>query len=79
MELYRFLLKIERQRKILTKFGKKNFNNDEIRLIENDYDNILKNAEEQNEEILSTYWKEKEKTLLNRLRKYKNQTLLFCL
>lgn len=77
MELYRFLLKIEKQRKILIKFGKKNFTNDEIRLIENDYDNILKNAEEQNEEILSTYWKEKEKTLLNRLRKYKNQTLLF--
>lgn len=77
MELYRLLLKVEKQRKILIKFGKTNFTNEEIKIIENDYDMILKNAEEQNKLISSTYWREKENTLLNRLRKHKNRTLLF--
>lgn len=77
MELYHFLLKLERQRKILMKFGKTSFTEDEIKLIENEYDNILKTAEEQNGNILSTYWKEKETTFLNRLIKYKNSTLFF--
>ena len=77
MELYHFLLKLERQRKILIKFGKNSFTDDEIKKIEDEYDNILKTAKEQNENILSTYWKEKETTLLNRLIKYKNSNLLF--
>ena len=77
MDLYRFLLKIERQRKILMKFGKNSFNDDEIKKIEDDYDRILKNASTQNQMISSTYWKEKETTLLNRLIKYKNTILLF--
>lgn len=77
MELYRLLLKVEKQRQILKKFGKTSFTKEEIKLIENDYDMILKNAEKQNKEILSTYWKEKQNTLLNRLKKYKNTTLLF--
>jgi len=77
MDLYRFLLKLEKQRKILMKFGKKSFNEAEIKRIENEYDDILNYAKEQNENILSTYWKEKENTLLNRLIKYKNTTLLF--
>ena len=77
MEIYRLLLKIEKQRKILTEFGKINFTDEEIKIIENDYDMILKNAEEQNKEISSTYWKEKENTLLNRLKKHKNTTLFF--
>lgn len=77
MELYHFLLKLEKQRKILMKFGKTSFTDDEIKLIEDEYDNILKNAKEQNENISSTYWKEKETTFLNRLIKHKNSTLFF--
>lgn len=77
IELYRLLLKVEKQRQILTKFGKTNFTKEEIEIIDNDYDMILKNAEKQNENILSNYWKEKQNTLLNRLKKYKNTTLLF--
>ena len=75
MELYRFLLKVEKQRKILTKFGKTSFTEEEIKVIENEYDEILKNGEEQNKKILSSYWKEKEEALLKRLKKYKNTTL----
>ena len=77
MNLYRFLLKIERERKILTKFGKTKFSSEEIKLIEEEYDEILKIGEEQNKEISSTYWKEKEEKLLRRLKKYKNTTLFF--
>lgn len=77
MELYRFLLKLEKERKILVKFGKNSFTREEIKTIENEYDMILENAKEQNQAISSTYWKEKENTLLNRLIKYKNTTLLF--
>lgn len=77
MELYHFLLKVDRQRKILAKFGRKSFTEEEIKLIENDYDMILRNAEEQNKEISSIYWQEKENTFLNRLIKYKNSTLLY--
>ena len=51
MEIYRFLLKLERQRKILMKFGKNNFTEDEIKKIEDDYDSILENAKEQNQTI----------------------------
>lgn len=77
MELYRFLLKVERQRKILMKFGKNSFNNEEIKIIEDEYDSILEKAKIQNQSISSTYWKEKENALLNRLIKYKNTTLLY--
>lgn len=77
MTFYRFLLKTERERKILSKFGKTSFNNEEIKLIEEEYDDILKIGEEQNKEISSSYWKEKEETLLRRLKKYKNTTLFY--
>lgn len=77
MDLYHFLLKLERQRKILIKFGKNSFTEEEIKAIENEYDKILETAKEQNQTISSTYWKDKENTLLNRLIKHKNTTLFF--
>lgn len=77
MELYRFLLKIERQRKILMKFDKNSFTKEEISAIENEYDSILEKAKDQNQAISSTYWKDKENALLNRLIKHKNTTLFF--
>ena len=77
MDLYRFLLELEKQRKILMKFGKNSFTEEEIKQIEDEYDAILENAKEQNQTISSCYWKEKETTLLNRLIKYKNTILFF--
>ena len=77
MTFYRFLLKLDRERKILLKFGKTKFTKEEISLIEKEYDEILEVAEVQNSEILSTYWKEKEDTLLRRFKKYKNTILFF--
>ena len=77
MTFYRFLLKLNRERKILLKFKKTNFTEKEISLIEKEYDGILETAEAQNKEILSTYWKDKMNTLLKRLKKYKNSILFF--
>lgn len=77
MDLYRFLLKLVRERKILEKFGRNSFTKEEIEQIKKEYDEILSIAEEQNKNILSTYWKEKENTFLKRLKKYKNTILFF--
>lgn len=77
MSLYNLLLKFERDRKILIKFGMNKFNQDEIKLMEEDYDKILKIAKDENELISSSYWKEKANTLLNRCIKYKKQMLFY--
>ena len=77
MELYRLLLKFEVNRKILSKFGKRKFTLDEIKIMEQEYDEILSKAKEENEKILSSYWKEKTNTLLNRCIKYKNSMLFY--
>jgi len=77
MTFYRFLLKLDKERKILLKFNKNSFTKEEINLIEKEYDEILETAENQNKEISSTYWKEKANTLLKRLKKYKNTILFF--
>ena len=78
MELYRLLLKFEVNRKILSKYGRDKFTLDEVKIMEQEYDEILSRAKEQNEKILSSYWKDKTNTLLNRCIKYKN-TMLFYL
>ena len=77
MNFYRFLLRLDKERKILLKFNKTSFTKEEIHLIEKEYDEILETAEIQNKEISSTYWKEKANTLLKRLKKYKNTILFF--
>ena len=76
-KLYKFLLRIESNRKILMKFGRNKFEESEIKIIEDDYEYILEQAEKENKEISSTYWKEKSNTLLNRLKKYKNCVLFY--
>lgn len=77
MSLYRLLLKFEKNRQILKKYGRKEFTKSEIELMEKDYDNILLNAEIQNKEIISSYWKEKCDTFLKRCIKYKKSMLFF--
>ena len=77
MALYRFLLKLDRERKILLKFNKNSFTKEEISFIEKEYDEILEIGKIQNKEIKSTYWKEKANTLLKRFKRYKNSLLFF--
>ena len=75
-EIFKLLLKNERNRKILSKFGREKFTKEEIKLIEQEYDDILNQGIIENNEIYSTYWQEKSNTLLKRLKKYKS-TILF--
>lgn len=77
MEMYRFLLKLETNRQILKKYGRKEFTVEEINLMEKEYDLIVDQAENQNELIPSTYWKGKSNTLRKRLIKNKEQFLQF--
>lgn len=77
MDLYRLLLKFERNRKILCKYKVKKFEDYEIKQMEDEYDSILKRAKEENELITSSYWKEKANTLLNRCIKYKSSMLFY--
>ena len=77
MRLYSLLLKFEKNRQILIKFGKTSFGDEEIKLMEEEYDEIVKFAVEENENILSSYWKEKANALLKRCIKYKRQTLWY--
>ena len=77
MDLYRLLLKFEKNRKIISKFGATEFSKEEIKLMEEDYDIILQRAKEENEFIPSTYWKEKANTLLNRCIKFKDEMLFY--
>ena len=76
-KIFEFLLRIERNRKILSKFGRDKFSEEEIGQIEQEYDSILNCGTEENKEISSTYWQEKANTLLRRLKKYKNSILFY--
>ena len=49
----------------------------QIEIMEKEFDNILSRAKKENEYILSTYWKEKCNTLLNRCIKYKKNMLFY--
>ncbi len=77
IRLYNLLLKFERNRHILMKYKVNKFNEEEIKLMEKEYDDILEIANEENKLISSTYWKEKANTLLKRCIKYKKQMLLY--
>lgn len=77
MKLYRLLLKFEVNRKILSKFGREKFTVEEIKIMEDEFDSILSRASEENNAILSSYWKEKTNTLLNRCVKYKKSMLFY--
>ena len=77
IRLYQFLLRINKNIEILKKYGRTSFTKEEIEQIEKEYDDLLNEGEEQNDEILSKYWKEKADKLLRRLVKYKNSVLFF--
>ena len=77
MKLYNLLLKFEKNRQILSKYKVNSFKKEEIKFMEEEYDNILEFAKVENDYIPSTYWKEKPNTLLNSCIKYKKQMLFY--
>ena len=76
-KIFQLLLRNERNRKILSKFGRDKFTEEEIKLIEQEYDDILNQGVIENNDICSKYWKEKSNTLLRRLKKYKSSILFY--
>lgn len=54
---YYLLLKMERERRILEKYGGEKFTDEEIDIIGSDYDKITKIVNQQNAEISSSYWR----------------------
>ena len=76
-KIFQLLLRNERNRKILSKFGRDKFTEEEIKLIEQEYDDILNQGVIENNDICSKYWKEKSNTLLKRLKKYKSSILFY--
>lgn len=77
MNLYSFLLRCDKARKIAQLYGMKAFEKYDLDNFEKEYDKILGKGKLENENISSTYWKDKENTLLNRFIKYKQQMLFF--
>jgi len=77
MKLYEYLLRIERTRKMAILFGMEKFEKIDLESIEKEYDEILERGKKENDSISSTYWKEKEDTLLKRLIKYKDSVLFY--
>ncbi len=77
MKLYELLLRCDKTRKIAKAYGINKFEEEDIKRIEREYDDILESGKQENENISSTYWQEKENALLNRLIKYKNCVLFY--
>ncbi len=77
MKLYEFLLRCERTRKLAILFGLEKFEKTDLENLEIEYDKILELGKQENTSINSTYWKDKENALLNRLIKYKDSVLFY--
>ena len=76
-DMRKLLLKANITRSIAKKYGLEEFEEEIIQRYEKEYDEILESGFEQNKETKSKVYKEDEKKLLNRLKKYKENHLLF--
>ena len=68
---------MNRTRKLAIKFGKNSFEIHEIQLYEEIYDKILEKALIENQNIASSYYRDKAEKLRRRLAKYKDNQLYF--
>ena len=76
-EMLNFLFTLNRTRKLAIKFGKNSFEIHEIQLYEEIYDKILEKALIENQNIASSYYRDKAEKLRRRLAKYKDNQLYF--
>lgn len=72
-----FLLELNRYKKRLVQHGLLSIPTKSFQTISNRYDKILELGYEQNKVIKSKYYHDEEKALLNRLKKYKSNHLMF--
>lgn len=76
-EMLDFLFILNRTRKLAIKFGKSSFEVQEIQWYEETYDKILEKALIENQNIASSYYRDKAEKLRRRLIKYKDNQLYF--
>lgn len=76
-EMLDFLFTLNRTRKLAIKFGKSSFEVQEIKHYEEIYDNLLEKALIENQNIASSYYRDKAEKLRRRLIKYKDNHLYF--
>lgn len=74
-ELWKFAWNLNKKRKELLQNNNTQFTSEEIIEYEKEYDEIIQNGIKQNKNTPSKYLKDKEKTVLNRLIKYKENYL----
>ena len=72
-----FLNSLNVYRKKLIQGGIKEISNEKLEKYSAIYDDILKKGYKENEKLKSEYYKKEEKKLLNRLKKYKSNHLMF--
>ncbi len=76
-DLRSFLCCLNTSKKNLEAKGCSNFEQSQLERISKRYDEILENGFTENKTLKSKYYKDEEKKLLNRLRKYKENHLLY--
>lgn len=76
-EMKNFLLRLNNTKKLAIKYNLHSFEEEKIKEYEIEYDKILEKAIIENENIKSSYYRDKANTLIRRLRKYKENQLLF--
>ena len=76
-EMISLLSKMNKTRKALINDGIKNFQAETIRGYEKSYQKLLEQGRRENKETQHKYAKEDERTLINRMEKYRHNHLLF--
>ena len=77
-EMDKLLLEIKRNKEEYLEIGINRFSEQELENYSKRYDEIIKEGLEENKESNSTYLGKEEKALLNRLKKYKTNHLIFA-
>lgn len=72
-----FLIRLNNSRKIAISYGQNFFEKEDILKYEIEYDEIIEKGYEENKKTASKYYRQEEKKLLNRMKKYKENHLLF--
>lgn len=76
-EMREFLIRLNNSRKIAISYGQNFFEKDDILKYELKYDEILEKGFTENKKTSSKFHRKEEKKLLNRMKKYKENHLLF--
>lgn len=79
IEMIDFLNNLNNKKKELILNNINNFTKDELDYYLNKYDEIIAKAKEENKKEKSAYYKAEERSLINRLEKYKENHLMFIL